>query len=129
MKHRTITTIILTAVALASFGCGSFEPRSAEAAELCGTGTVVDLAVRTQPETKDLVYTVTFRVNNMMYTAEAVGGRIALFGPLSQNAHIDLCVMGKELTLVTPSDEDPEVASYTMNVIRAVRVPGPNSTS
>jgi hypothetical protein len=131
MTNKLFITLVLVAVALGSFGCGAMEPRSAEAAraELCGTATVLDLQVRTEPTSKELIYTVAFKVNDTVYTAESVGGRIALFGPFVENAQIDLCVIGQQLTLITPSDEDPEVLSYTMNVIRKVRVQGPNSTS
>ena len=91
-------------------------------AETCGTGTVVDLQVRSDRTIPEPVYTVTLRMNDTTYTAEAAGGHIALFGPFVENARVNFCVLGEALTLTTPRDDEPEVASYKMNIVWTARM-------
>jgi hypothetical protein len=114
--------VVLTVTSLAS---QSAKPK------VCGTGTVVDLQVREEqrPEGRQPVYTVTFRLNGTSYTAQAVGGRIAVFGPFVENARIDLCVRGETITLITPKDDEPEILTYKMNVVRRVRISLPADAS
>ena len=86
-------------------------------AETCGTGTVVDLQVRNDRAIPEPIYSVTLRMNDTTYTAEAVGGHIALFGPFVENARLNFCVLGEALTLNTPRDDEAEVTSYRMNIV------------
>jgi hypothetical protein len=105
--------VVLTVTSLAS---QSARPK------VCGTSTVVDLQVRQEQRAEGLqpVYTVTFRLNGTNYTAQGIGGQIAVFGPFVANKQIDLCVRGETITLVTPSDDEPEILTYKMNVVRRV---------
>jgi hypothetical protein len=90
-------------------------------AETCGTGTVVDLHVRTDRTIPEPVYTMTLRMNDTTYTAESTGGHIGLFGPFVENARVNFCVLGEALTLTTPRDDEPEVTSYKMNIVWTAR--------
>jgi hypothetical protein len=81
----------------------------------------VDLQVRSDRTIPDPIYTVTLRMNDTTYTAEAAGGHIALFGPFVENARVNFCVLGQALTLTTPRDDEPEVASYKMNIVWTAR--------
>ena len=122
--NRLFGAVTLAAMTLSLFACDAVEPvakANPATAAMCGTATIVDLAVRTEQRTPEPVYTLTFRLNDTSYTAEAAGGRISLFGPLVENARINLCVRGEALTLTTPRDEEPEVLTYKMNIIRRVR--------
>jgi len=117
--------LTLFAAMLGSTACRAVDAVNAGPAEgaTCGKGTVLDLEVRTTAHAgPEPVYIVTFRLNDTAYTAEAVGGRIALFGPFVENARVDLCVLGEALTLTTPSDDEPEVLSYPMSIVRMSRV-------
>jgi hypothetical protein len=121
---RLLLGLTLFATVLGSAACRKVGPATAELNDgaKCGKGTVLDLELRTAHTAVDPIYIVTFRLNDTAYTAEAAGGRIALFGPFVENARVDFCVSGGALTLTTPSDDEPEVLSYPMNIVRTSRV-------
>lgn len=116
---RLFIGLPIIAVSLSMVAREPVEPAKVEPVEAatCGTGTVVGLQVRNDHSSPEPVYMVTFRMNETMYTAESVGGHIGLFGPFVENARINLCVLGEALTLTTPRDDEPEVASYKMNIV------------
>ena len=103
--------------------------------DTCGTGTVVNLKIEERGDSAygpaepspisgfpEPAYTLTFRLDDMVYTAESAGGRLALFGPFVVNAKIELCVVGDRLVLNEPRDDEPEVLAYEMAIVRKVRV-------
>ena len=121
--NRLFIGLPLLAVTLSMVVREPAEPVKVEPAmaETCGTGTVLDLQVRSDRTIPEPVYTVTLRMNDTTYTAEAAGGHIALFGPFVENARVNFCVLGEALTLTTPRDDEPEVASYKMNIVWTAR--------
>ena len=121
--NRLFVGLPLLAVTLSIVAREPVEPAKTEPAkvETCGTGTVVDLQVRNDRAIPEPVYSVTLRMNDTTYTAEAAGGHIALFGPFVENARVNFCVLGEALTLTTPRDDEPEVTSYRMNIVWTAR--------
>ena len=121
--NRLFVGLPLLAVTLSMVAREPVEPAKVKPAkaETCGTGTVVDLQVRNDRGIPDPVYSVTLRMNDTTYTAEAAGGHIALFGPFMENARVNFCVLGEALTLTTPRDDEPEVSSYRMNIVWTAR--------
>jgi hypothetical protein len=121
--NKLFVGLPLLAVTLSVVAREPVHPAQGEIArtETCGTGTVVDLHVRNDRAAPQPVYTVTLRMNDTTYTAESTGGHIALFGPFVENARINFCVLGDALTLTTPRDDEPEVASYRMNIVWTAR--------
>ena len=121
--NRLFVGLPLLAVTLSIVAREPVEPAKTEPAkvETCGTGTVVDLQVRNDRAIPEPVYSVTLRMNDTTYTAEAAGGLIALFGPFVENARVNFCVLGEALTLTTPHDDEPEVTSYRMNIVWTAR--------
>lgn len=119
-----LIAVTLSMVARAPVGPATVGPSTAE---MCGTGTVVDLQVRNERAIPEPVYTVTLRLDDTTYTAESAGGHIALFGPFVENARVNFCVLGDALTLTTPRDDEPEVASYKMNIVWTARTSSSDS--
>jgi hypothetical protein len=121
--NRLFVGLPLLAVTLSMVAREPVERAKGEPAkvETCGTGTVVDLQVRNDRAIQEPVYSVTLRMNDTTYTAEAAGGHIALFGPFVENARINFCVLGEALTLTTPQDDEPEVTFYRMNIVWTAR--------